>query len=114
MSKTQEKQNLGEKYKITVSTGKIITLKDLTIDDQREAAKDAGMISDSKNEASLGVELQYALLKRLIVKINGNVLSGQQKEILKDHLTFAEYSEIMIFVQELMGKVQAPKVEFIS
>lgn len=112
MAKDENAKDLG-KYKITLQSGKVVTLKELTIDEQRAAAQEVGSRVDSKNEFAAGVEMQYSIAKLLIVSIDGKILSGKDKELLKDHLNFAEYNGVMQVIQEMMGKQEAPKVEFI-
>lgn len=109
---SEKKEQLGQ-LKVTLKSGKVVCLNKLTIDDQRGAAKDIGGIIDPENQIAAGVEMQYAIAKRLIMSINGKALSGTDKEKLKEHLDFSEYNQVMSVIQEMMGKAEAPKVEFI-
>ena len=74
-------------HKFTLSTKKVIFLREGEIEDMELASKIAGNLA-GENKAYLGIILQKELLKRLLVRVDKKVLGSSDKEQLKTFLNF--------------------------
>jgi hypothetical protein len=97
----------------TLSTGKVVEVRDPCIEDQEKAAERAaqgGVAGD--NQFLYAMATQNELVKLILVSIDGKKLSGNDKEIFKKKFTSKEYNELLLGVGELMGKPVKPQVSF--
>jgi len=102
--------------KVTLSTGKVILLKEPTVDDMEVAGQLAGKIAGD-NQAQLGMALQKELLKRILVQINEKKLGLADKEGINSLFSLREYSQTMKVVKELTGMDEAegkPQMEVVT
>lgn len=90
------------KIKMTLSTGKIVVLKELEVGDQ-ELAVEATGIRDAGNTVNLGMKAQNELVKLLLVSIDGKVLKGNEKESLKSLFSYKEYAQVLKQVETMGG-----------
>lgn len=104
-----------QRYKITLSSSKVVILNAITIAMKNSAVEAAAQKS---NGAGRGFDalLQDELLRQTIYKINGNIPSGAEREDLDKLLSFAEYSEVMQGMTEVMGLdvAKKPKIEVLT
>jgi hypothetical protein len=88
--------------KITLSTGKVVQLREMKIKYQNLASKAVGTMAGDNNML-LASMMQQELLKILLVDINGQRPDPKSLEDLDGLFTFAEYSQIGKVVNQLMG-----------
>jgi hypothetical protein len=88
--------------KVTLSSGKIVLLKQMKIEFQELAAKAASPRAGG-DAMVLSVMMQKELLKLLIAQVDGKTLKGVEKERLDDVFSYQEYMQLMKVVQQLMG-----------
>lgn len=87
-------------YKVALSSGKVVLLRQIKIKDQEMAAKAIGRIGDD-NKIAMAVAMQKELLKLLLVDVDGKQLKAVEKEDLDSLFTYAEYMQLM----NVMGKI---------
>lgn len=87
--------------KATLSTGKVVLLRELKIKHQEMAAIAAGPRSGG-NPNVLAVLIQRELLKQLICSIDNQPVKPIQLEDLDNVFTFREYSELGQILAQLM------------
>ena len=101
-------------HKVTLSSGKVVYLKDMEIGIEEQAAKLAASKAGD-NATLLSFYMQQELPKLLIMKIDDKILTPQDKELLKKHLTYRETKEVMKAIAMVMGgEIQDPKLEIVS
>lgn len=103
------------KFQVTLSTGKIVVLSEVTIAMKNEALEMAGMKTQSQGRA-FDARFQDELLRCMIHSVNNVTPSGHDKENLDKLFDLNEYSELMMGVQEVMGgtALKKPKVEILT
>jgi hypothetical protein len=89
--------------KFTLSSGKVIYLREPTIGDTETAAKIAGKKAGSDNQIYLGVILQKEMLKLLLVSIDDKKLNLTDKELIEKLLTYKEYNQSLKAVQMVLA-----------
>jgi hypothetical protein len=100
---SEKKSPAGEPvYKITLSTGKVVLLREMKIKYQEQAtmlaAKKAG-----DSELSASAAMQSELLKILLVQVDGRVPSVVERENLDNLFTYPEYLQISRAIQKVCG-----------
>jgi hypothetical protein len=88
--------------KVTLSSGKVVHLREMRIKHTETAAELAGPRA-GENRALLGMLVQKELLKLLILDVDGRKLSGTEVEDLDALFTFGEYSQLLKVVDQLTG-----------
>lgn len=89
-------------FKVTLSSKKVVLMRELKIKHQELAAMAASPKADGNN--SLFVMLmQKELLKQLIVQIDGKPVKPISLENLDDLFTFSEYSQLSQVLNKLAG-----------
>lgn len=105
-----------EVHKVTLSSGKIVYLRESKISDTESAAKIAGK-GAGDNQLHATIVLQKELIKLLLVQVNDTKLSMTDKEQLDKWLTVAEYSQVLKVVNKISGPTEEgnePVIEFVS
>lgn len=98
--------------KVTLSTGKIVLLREPKIADSEACAQVAGK-GAGDNEALLSIRLQKELVKRLLVEVDGKALSMAQKEMIDDVFTMNEYNQVRKVITKFMGdEGNEPTIEY--
>lgn len=99
--------------KATLASGKVVVMRPFTIADQESAAI---RVADKAkgNTTILQMLMQKEVIKMLIVTVDGKTLSGLEKEQLDNVFTMGEYLQVMKVLEEMMGNVESPKIEFVS
>lgn len=90
--------------KFTLSSGKVVHLREPLIADTETAAQSAGNQSKGDNQLHMGMILQKELLKLLLVKVDGKTLSMTDKQVLDKVFKFKEYSEVLKAVKMVLGE----------
>ena len=106
-------ENKIDVYKITLATGKVVILRDMEIQFEDMAIQAVGDKA-GKNEVLFGKMMQDELLKILLMEIDGEALTGSQKESFKKLLTYREIAQIRKAMQQIMGDPEGPKLETVS
>lgn len=82
-------------YKFTLSSKKVIFLREPKMRDSENAIKVAGMKAGEKNVALLGLLTQKEMFKSLLVQVNDNKLKMSEKEKLDSMFSFKEWNQCM-------------------
>lgn len=88
--------------KITLSTSKVVLLRDYKIKHQ-ELAVMAAAPRCGDNQFLLATMLPKELLKILLVSIDGKEISNREVENLDDLFSVLEYSQLLQVINELSG-----------
>lgn len=89
-------------YKFTLSSGKVICLKEPKISDSESAIQIAGKRA-GENMALLGLITQKELFKKLLVQLDEKKLSMSEKESLDSLFSFKEWSQCMTALSKVTG-----------
>jgi hypothetical protein len=90
--------------KFTLSSNKVIYLREPVISDTEMAAQVAGKKAGPDNQAHMSLLLQKEMLKRLLVRIDEKTLSLNDKEQLEKLLSFKEYSQALKAMGMIIGE----------
>jgi len=90
--------------KFTLSSGKVVHLREPLISDTETAAQTAGKQASGDNQLHMGMLLQKELLKLLLVKVDNKALNLTEKQQLDKHFKFKEYSECLRAVKMVLGE----------
>jgi hypothetical protein len=102
-------------YKIVLSTGKEVLLRELQIGHQELAMRNAAQRAGD-NPMLLMAMTQKEMIKILLVQVNGKPVGAKEAEDLDGLFSFPEYLQVQQVVGKLQGadeKIQ-PKIEFAS
>ena len=103
-----------EVYKVTLSSGKIVHLREPKIGDIESASQVAGK-GAADNNALLGIKLQKELVKLLVVQVDGKSLTMIEKEQLDKVFSFKEYQQVLKVVSTITSGDDSgnePMIEF--
>ena len=104
-------------HKVTLSSDKVVLLREMKIKDQRMAARAAGATSGD-NINVMGVGMAEEILKLLIVQINDAAPPKAQLEDLDSLFSYKEYQELQVVLAKIMGMEDGektdPKMEVVS
>lgn len=89
--------------KVTLSSKKIVLLREPKIKDQELAAKAAASQVGENSNTALAMAMQKEMLKMLTVQIDGKDVKPVQLEDLDSVFNYRDYSELSKVVQQLMG-----------
>ena len=89
--------------KATLSTGKIVLLREPKIRDQELATRSAASKSNSDNALVVATNIQKEMLKALIVDVAGAKPSPAQLEDLDSLFSYREYLELSSVINQLAG-----------
>jgi hypothetical protein len=90
-------------HKITLSTGKVVLLRDPKIKDQELATQAASSKVKGDNAFAYGFALQKEMLKMLLVQINDKKPSAVEVEDLDGLFTYAEFMQCLKVVAKVAG-----------
>jgi hypothetical protein len=101
--------------KVTLSSGKVVLIREQQIGDQEMAAKAAAPRAGD-NAMILAVFANQELVKLLLVEIDGKKPSASEKENLNNLLTIQDYKQIQRVIQKMAGDDEGnePQIEFQS
>ena len=89
-------------HQFTLTTGKVVLLKEPEMDMIENASKAMG--AGSENSMASGISFQKELLKLLLYSIDGKVLSMTEKEALKMFFNFKESMQMLKAVSKVIGE----------
>jgi hypothetical protein len=89
-------------YKFTLSSGKVIYLKEPKISDSESAIQVAGRKA-GENMALLGLLTQKELFKKLLVQVDAKTLKMAEKENLDGLFSFSEWAQCQQALQKITG-----------
>lgn len=101
------KQNV---VKVTLSTKKVVILREMRIADTELAAEMVATRAGS-NATLLQILMQKELLKMLLLQIDDKKPSEQEKENLDNLLKVGEYQQLMQVVSKVAGLDEAGKFQ---
>lgn len=90
-------------HKVTLSTGKVVLVRDPKIRDQELATKAASNLVKGDNAFAYGMALQKEMLKMLLVKIDDHQPSAIQVEDLDSLFSYAEFMQLLKVVAKVAG-----------
>lgn len=89
--------------KVTLSSGKIVHLREPKIKDQELATRSAAGRSGGDNAYVLATAIQKEMLKLLIVDVDGKKRSAAELEDLDSLFSYRDYFELGSVVNKLTG-----------
>lgn len=89
--------------KVTLSTGKVVLLREMKIKHQEQAAQLAAPKAGD-NTTLLTLHMQKELLKLLIVQIDGSTPKQNSLENLDDIFTMQEYGQLLKVLRKILGE----------
>ena len=89
--------------KVTLSTKKVVILRDPKIADQELAAQAAARSSKSDNPVALAIGMQKELIKQLVVQVDEKKPRPSELEALDTFFTYREYMELSSVVSKIAG-----------
>ena len=97
-----EEKKVEAVHKITLSTGKVVMMREMRIRYQNLAIKAVG--SQAKdNQALLGTLAQQELLKILIANVNGKEMTHRELEKLDELFSYPELIQLMKVLDKISG-----------
>ncbi len=88
--------------KVTLSTKKIVFLREMKISDTEQAAQMVASKSNN-NPHVLQLLMQKALLQIVLVQIEDKRLSAIEKEDIDSLFTMAEYAQLLKVIEKMSG-----------
>lgn len=88
--------------KFTLSTNKVIYLREPQIGDTEYAMKIAGKQAGPENQGYLSVLFQKEMVKLLLVQVDDKKLGLTEKQQLKSLFTFKEWTQVQKAVQAMV------------
>lgn len=109
----EEKKAGPRGYKVTLSTGKVVFLREMLISHQNLAIKAVGQKA-GENQALLGMMMNQELLKLLIHSVDGKDLGHKDLEKLDDVLKVSEYTQLLKVIEQIVGgNGQEAQIDFV-
>ena len=101
--------------KVTLSTGKVVLLREMKISDTEIAAQAVASRSNG-DQNLLQILMQKELVKNLIVAVDDKKLSGSEKEDMDSLFSIAEYGQLMSVIKKITGDDMGkePRLEVVS
>jgi hypothetical protein len=90
--------------KFTLSTGKIVHLREPIIADTETAAQVAGKGAAPDNQVHMGLLLQKELFKLLLVKVDNKAVNLTDKQQLDKLFKYNEYNQCLKAVKMVLGE----------
>lgn len=87
-------------YSVTLSTGKKVIMREMTIKIQNLAAKAVGKAADDNKLLAASLMAQE-MVKQLIISIDGKTLTGLEKEKLDEVLNYKEFQQVLKVVEKI-------------
>lgn len=95
--------------KVTLSTGKVVILREMRISDTEKAAQECAPRAGG-DPMVLNVMMQKALLKNMLLQVDGKDITGPDREDLDGLFKMSEYTQLMKVVQTMSGGDDVGKV----
>lgn len=89
-------------HKVTLSSGKVVLVREMKIKYQDLAMKAVGKKADD-NQMLFASLMQKELMKILILQIEGKTIDKAEIENLDDLFSFQEYTQMSQFMNQVMG-----------
>lgn len=94
--------------KVTLSTKKVVLLRDLKISDTEVAAQEVA--SRANGDANLlQLLMQKALVKNLLVQVDGRSIGAVEREDLDSLFKLGEYNQVMQAIKTMTGGDESEK-----
>jgi len=90
-------------HKVTLSTGKIVLVRDPEIRDQEMAGRVAASTVKGDSPFLMALGMQKEMLKMLVVQINGKAPTVVELENLDGLFSYAEYQQMIKVVGKVAG-----------
>lgn len=90
-------------HKVTLSSGKVVLIRDLKIKDQDMAIQAAAQRAGSENQMALAAAMQKEMLKMLIVKVDEKAVKPIELEDLDSLFSYQEYMQLSQVLNKLTG-----------
>lgn len=103
-------------HKLTLTTNKVVLVRDPNIGDE-EIALGIAADKSGNNQMKASAGMAKELVRLLLLKIDDKMLSEAEKENLDALLSYTEYSQVRSYVQKVMGlddPLAQVKVEMVS
>ena len=100
-------------HELELSSGRIVLLRSLKVSHYKKAVE-AASVRAGNNQTMLAMHSQDEVLKFLLYSIDGKQLDAVQKEQIDTLFDPTEYRQIMIVIEEMVGKAERPKVKMVS
>lgn len=94
--------------KVTLSTGKVVILRELKISHTELAAQEVAPRANGDANV-LQLLMQKALLKNLLIQVDGKDLSAAEREDMDELFSIGEYSQLLKVVQKVSGGDESGK-----
>ena len=91
-------------FKFTLSTNKVIYLREGEMGDMENATQVAGKVAGD-NQAHLGMLMQKEMLKKQLVQVDKKKLGSKDKELLKSMFKLKEYKQALQAMAMVNGDV---------
>jgi hypothetical protein len=88
--------------KATLSTGKVVIFREMKISHTEMAAQEVAKKADGDSNL-LQVFMQKALVKALLIQVDGKDLSAMDKEDMDNLFSMAEYGQVLTVIKEMSG-----------
>ncbi len=102
-------------HKVTLGSGKIVLLRDITLKHEEMAAQSVG---DKAGDSStlMAYFMQNEMLKQIVIKVNDHELTANDRETIDKFLDYGELIQVRKVVGKLTGENKAaePKIEQVS
>lgn len=98
-------------HKLTLSTGKVVLVREPKIKDQELSAQLAGAKAGNDNNLSAAILWQKEMTKLLLLKINDKQLTAAEKENLDELFSLREYGEVSMALKQLIGDMSGGKFQ---
>lgn len=101
-------------HKVTLGGGKVVLLREMKLKTSKMASKAVGN-KGAGNAQVQNQETMEELARLLLVQIDGGAVSYQNLGDLDEHFTYAEFSQLSLYIGKMMGAGEDdPKAEFVT
>lgn len=101
------------KMQIELSTGKKIIIDEINIAKSRKVGEKAAARAQG-DQLRFNLYMQEELFKVCLSKIDGTSVTDLQKENLDEILEFSEYREVILAMEEIIGRTKSPKISMVN
>jgi hypothetical protein len=88
--------------KVTLSTGKVVLLRELKISHTEQAAQQVASKANG-DSTLLQLLMQKQLVKNLLISIDDKALTPQEREGIDDLFSIGEYNQLLQAIREMTG-----------
>jgi len=90
-------------HKVTLTTGKIVLMREMKIKDQDLAAKAAAARVGDNSKVAIALAMQKELLKLLIVQVGDKKVRPIEMENLDDIFSYNEFRQLTQVLEQVTG-----------